>query len=62
MGVHHGMQAVLRSRTYVFTAFGSRWPGIPFLILALSGKLALGPVAPSSTWLAVALRISSMKE
>jgi hypothetical protein len=38
--------AALLSRTYVFAAFDGRWPGIIFLILALSGKLALGPIAP----------------
>ena len=38
--------AALLSRTYVFAAFDGRWPGVTFLILALSGKLALGPVAP----------------
>jgi hypothetical protein len=32
MGVYH-----------VIAAFGGRWPGVAFLILALSGKLALGP-------------------
>jgi hypothetical protein len=37
--------AALLSRTYVFTAFDGRWPGVTFLILALSGTLALGPVA-----------------
>jgi hypothetical protein len=35
--------AALLSRTYVFAAFDGRWPGVTFLILALSGKLALGP-------------------
>jgi hypothetical protein len=35
--------AALISRTYVFAAFDGRWPGVTFLILALSGKLALGP-------------------
>jgi hypothetical protein len=38
--------AALISRTYVFAAFDGRWPGVTFLILALSGKLALGPIAP----------------
>jgi hypothetical protein len=28
---------------HVITAFGGRWPGVTFLILALSGKLAIGP-------------------
>jgi hypothetical protein len=46
MGVYHEMQAVLLSRTYVFAAFGGRCSGVAFLILALSGKLALGPIAP----------------
>jgi hypothetical protein len=32
--------AGLPSRTYVFTASGGRWPGVAFLILALSGKWA----------------------
>jgi hypothetical protein len=40
--------AALLSRTYVFAAFGGRWPGVIFLILALSGKLALGPIAPGT--------------
>src|ERR1700734_3339324 len=35
--------AALLSRIYVFAAFDGRWPGVTFLILALSGKLALGP-------------------
>ena len=35
MGVHHRMQPFLLSRTYVFAAFGGRWPGVAFLILAL---------------------------
>jgi hypothetical protein len=46
MGVYHGMQPVLLSRTYVFAAFDGRWPGIAFLILALSGNFggfSLGP-------------------
>jgi hypothetical protein len=38
--------AALLSRTYVFAAFDGRWPRVTFLILALSGKLALGPIAP----------------
>jgi hypothetical protein len=38
--------AALLSRIYVFAAFDGRWPGVTFLILALSGKLALGPIAP----------------
>jgi hypothetical protein len=29
--------------------FGGRWPGVTFLIFALSGNLALGPIAPGST-------------
>jgi hypothetical protein len=37
MGVYH-----------VIAAFGGRWPGVAFLILALSGKLALGPIAPGT--------------
>jgi hypothetical protein len=40
--------AALLSRTYVFAAFDGRWPRLTFLILALSGKLALGPIAPGS--------------
>src|SRR5271168_2773603 len=36
---------VYLGRTYVIAAFGGRWPGVAFLILALSGKLALGPIA-----------------
>ena len=39
---------ILLSRTYVFAAFGGRWPGVAFLILALSGNLALGPIAPGT--------------
>jgi hypothetical protein len=35
--------AALLSHIYVFAAFDGRWPGVIFLILALSGKLALGP-------------------
>jgi hypothetical protein len=42
---HRQNAAVLLSRTYVFAAFGGRWPGVVFLISALSGKLALGPIA-----------------
>jgi hypothetical protein len=38
--------AALLSRTYVFAAFDGRWPGVTFLILALSGKLALGLLPP----------------
>jgi hypothetical protein len=41
--------AALLSRTYVFAAFDGRWPGVTFLILALSGKLALGPIAPGTS-------------
>src|SRR5277367_2859341 len=59
---HHGQNAaVLLSRTYVFAAFDSRWPGIAFLILALSGNLALCPYGPPhwpfllATWLAFGL-------
>jgi hypothetical protein len=34
---HHGQNAaVLLSRTYVFAAFGGRWPGVAFLFLALN--------------------------
>ena len=50
MGVYHGMQPVLLSRTYVFAAFDGRWPGIAFLILALSGNFggfSFGPSAPA---------------
>src|SRR5277367_5364247 len=36
MGVYHRMQPFCLSRTYVFAAFGGRWPGVAFLILALS--------------------------
>jgi hypothetical protein len=36
------MQPFLLSRTYIFAAFGGHWPGAAFLILALSGNLALG--------------------
>jgi hypothetical protein len=49
MGVYHGMQPVLLSRTYVFAAFDGRWPGVSFLILALSGNFggfSLGPPHP----------------
>jgi hypothetical protein len=36
---HRGQNAaVLLSRSYVFAAFGDRWPGVAFLILALSGN------------------------
>ena len=46
---HHGQNAaVLLSRMYVFAAFGGRWPGVAFLILALSGNLTLGPIARGS--------------
>jgi hypothetical protein len=45
--------AALISRTYVFAAFDGRWPGVTFLILALSGKLALGPIAPGSPWVGI---------
>ena len=31
MGVHHRMQPILLSRTYIFAAFGGRWPGVAFL-------------------------------
>jgi hypothetical protein len=34
--------AALLSRTYVFAAFDGRWPGVTFLILALS----TWPIAP----------------
>ena len=47
---HHRQNvAVLLSRTYVFAAFGGGWPGVTFLFLALSGKLAFGPIAPLPT-------------
>ena len=46
MGVHHRMQPFYLSRTYVFAAFGGRWPDAAFLILALSGNLTLGPYYP----------------
>ena len=43
---HHGQNAtVLLSRLRVF---GGRWPGVAFLILALSGNLALVPIAPGT--------------
>jgi hypothetical protein len=46
---HHGQDAAaLLNRTYVFGAFGGHWPGVAFLILALSGKpggFSLGPSA-----------------
>ena len=45
MGVHR-IQSFLLGRTYVFAAFGGRWPGVAFLILALSGNLALYPSGP----------------
>src|SRR5271170_7889954 len=46
---HHGQNAaVLLSCTYVFAAFDSRWPGIAFLILALSGKLGTPSLWPSA--------------
>ena len=48
---HRQNAAVLLSRTYVFAAFGGRWPGVVFLISALSGKLALGPIVPYSAQL-----------
>jgi hypothetical protein len=41
--------AALLSRIYVFAAFDGRWPGVTFLIFALSGNLALGPIAPGTT-------------
>ena len=31
IGVHHRIQPFLLSRTYVFAAFGGRWPGVAFL-------------------------------
>jgi hypothetical protein len=40
--------AALLSRIYVFAAFDGRWPGVTFLIFALSGNLALGPIAPGN--------------
>ena len=46
MGVHHRMQPFYLSLTYVFAAFGGRWPDAAFLILALSGNLTLGPYYP----------------
>jgi hypothetical protein len=47
MGVHHRMQLFLLSRTYVFAAFGGRWPDVAFLFLALSGQLGTCvPITP----------------
>jgi hypothetical protein len=40
--------AALLTRIYVFAAFDGRWPGVTFLIFALSGNLALGPIAPGT--------------
>ena len=37
---HRQNAAVLLSRTYVFAAFDSRWPGIAFLILAANWQRA----------------------
>jgi hypothetical protein len=48
MGMHDRMQPFLLSRTYVFAAFGGPWPGVAFLILALSGNLTLGPITPGN--------------
>jgi len=45
-GVHHRMQPFYPRRPYVFAAFGGRWLDVAFLFLALSGNLALGPIAP----------------
>jgi hypothetical protein len=45
--------AALLSRTYVFTAFDGRWPGVTFLILALSGKLGTCAAANWSLFRAV---------
>ena len=36
---HHEQDAaILLSRTYVFVAFGDHWPGVAFLILALTQR------------------------
>ena len=49
---HHGQNAaVLLSRTYVFAAFDGRWPGVAFLILALSGQLDTWPYYPRCMFL-----------
>jgi hypothetical protein len=40
--------AALLSRIYVCAAFDGRWPRVTFLILALSSKLALGPIGPGT--------------
>jgi hypothetical protein len=48
---HHGQDAaVLLSRTYVFAAFGGRWPDVAFLILALSDTLGGLSLGPSASW------------
>jgi hypothetical protein len=45
----HGQNAAgLLSHTYIFTAFGGSWPGVAFLILALSANLALLSLRPSA--------------
>jgi hypothetical protein len=44
---HYGqIAAVLLSRTYVFAAFGGRWPGVAFLNLALNRNLTLSVPRP----------------
>jgi hypothetical protein len=54
--------AALLSRTYVFAAFDGRWPGVTFLIRALSGKLALGPIAPSTSASAPKGRVPEVRD
>jgi hypothetical protein len=62
MGVYHGMQPVLLSRTYVFAAFDGRWPGVAFLILALSGNFGGFPRALRSGASTRYSRVEARKE
>jgi len=44
---HHGQDAaILLSRTYVFAAFGGRWPEVAFLNLRYMPNLAGCPSGP----------------
>jgi hypothetical protein len=47
MGVYLINVPLLACFLYAYiSSFGGRWPGVAFLILALSGNLTLGPITP----------------
>ena len=51
MVVHHRMQPFLLSRTYVFAAFGGRWPGV---------ISALSPIAPGIAGMPLVINLGGL--